>query len=312
MAHESPGILLLAMGGPSALDETETYLEAIFSDRAMVRMPVPASVQRRLARVIARRRGPETRRRYEAVGGKSPLLEETRKQADALERCAGWPVAVGMRHSSPGFGDGLAELRARGAVRIVAVPLFPQYSGATTGSALGELRRISRGMDVRVVTDHHAEGGYIEAVAARARAALRAGDHLLFAVHSLPRSQVRAGDPYVRQVEESARIVAERASVPARRWSLAFQSRVGPVRWQGPALDEELDRLTKTGARGLVVVPLSFVAENLETLFDLDIAFAKECRDRGIERFIRIPAVGVAPEYIEGLARLVRLEVSHE
>jgi len=267
--------------------------------------------QRYLARIIAARRTPIVRERYAAIGGGSPMTAITRRQAKALAREIGRPVSCGMRYAPPRTADAITELLGQGVRRLVVLPLYPQYSRCTTASALADLERCRGSVSVTVVKDHHDDPGYVESLAESMRPLLadwpshRRG-RVLFVAHSLPLKYVRSGDPYISQTRRTARLVAQAAGLRDGDWNLAFSSRVGPVRWQGPSLEESVAQLHAEQVRHLVVVPVSFVAENLETLWDLDIVFREQCAAAGIDSFRRVPALCDSPTYIATLARLVR------
>lgn len=307
------------MGGPESLEGVEEYLRALFSDRDMIRMPFGGLYQDRIARWLARLRARTVRRRYAAIGGGSPLAAITRRQACALERKLGKPVSIGFRYARPRTDEAVRELVARGALRLVVLPLYPQFSFCTTGSALADLQRCASGLAMHVVGDHHDDPGYVQAVAENLRQALgdwcgEAPCRILFVAHSLPLRYVRRGDPYVDQTRRSARLVSEAARLPDGSWNLAFSSRAGPVRWQGPTLEQMVARLQREGVRRVAAVPLSFAAENLETLWDLDIDLRSRCARAGIADFRRVPAPGDSPLYLEGLGRLAMraaAEVNH-
>jgi len=313
-------VLLLNMGGPRRPEEIEDYLRRIFSDRDMIAMPGGRFYQDRLARFIARRRAPRVAQRYRLIGGASPLDAETRRQAAGLARLLHCPVAYAMRYIEPFIPQALADLNGERPRRLVVIPLYPQYSRATTLSAIREFRRHAGPRPHIFVEDHHDHPGYIEALAeGTAHCAARLdGDgkrHVLFVAHSIPLKAVAAGDPYVAQTEATVRAVTERLALDDG-WSLAYSSRIGPVRWQGPSLEEELDRLAGENVRQLVVVPVSFVAENLETLYDLDHVFRQQCAAAGITRLERVPALGDSPRYLGALADLAaqaarKLEAEH-
>jgi ferrochelatase len=305
------GVLLLNMGGPERLKDIEGYLGELMADREMIRLPLGRFYQNRLARFIASRRAPLVRQRYAAIGGGSPLGEITRRQAVALSGKLGRPVSYAMRYTRPRTADALAELIGQGVRSLVALPLYPQYSRCTTGSALADLESLKGDCPVAVVRDHHEEPGYIEALAENLRPLLadwpsHEDGRVLFVAHSLPLKYVRSGDPYVMQTRRTVELVARVVGLQDRQWRLGFSSRVGPVRWQGPTLEESLARFRAEQVRHLAVLPVSFVAENLETLWDLDIVFREQCAAAGIKSFRRAPAVGESPRYIETLARLAR------
>jgi ferrochelatase len=307
---DSVGVVVMNMGGPGSLDEVRPYVRRVLSDHRVVRLPAGGRLYQGLfASLVARRRERAVRERYLAIGGRSPLLAETRALADRLSAELAAPVAVAMRYSEPSAADAVVELMRQRPRTLVGLSLYPQFSSATTGSSLADLALAVPG-DVRllVVDRHHREPGFLDALAASARDGLeRAGGraHLLFTAHSVPVAYTRAGDPYVAEVEQTVAGVASR--LPASQGhSLAFQSAMRFGAWHGPSLDQELSRLLAEGVRRLVVQPVTFASENLETLYDLDIAFEREAAERGIERFVRQPTPGRSDAYVKGLARQVR------
>ncbi len=298
------GVVLAAFGGPESPSEVEAFLEALFADRDCVRTPLPAAIQRALARRVARRRAPETASQYEAIGGKSPLNDVTHAQARALaaaltERLgAPVPVAVALRYHRPSAAEAVDELARRGVRRLVVVSHYPHYCIATAGSSFNDLARalaksatpFERVDFVPAWFDHP---DYIEALARRITTSLgalppAARRHLLFSAHGLPVSYVRRGDPYPDQVRQTIRRVLQRVDLPPGVGiSLSFQSRVGPTRWLGPATDAEIRRLGAEGVEALAVVPISFVGDHIETLYELDITYRELAARWGIEHWQR-------------------------
>jgi ferrochelatase len=218
-----------------------------------------------------------------------------------------------MRYWRPTTEDALEALLARGCRRFLHLPLYPQESRATTGSSSLELRRAlevrGAGASLGEIRSWHLHPGYLEALSrtvseglARLRAQGGESPHVLFSAHGLPERFRRSGDPYVGQVEETFRAAASRLVEPS---SLSFQSRVGPVRWVGPATDETIVRLAKEGVRALLVVPLGFVSDHFETLFEIDVLYRDLARRSGIERFLRAPSLNDRPDFVAALADLV-------
>ncbi len=317
MPEDKTAVLLLQMGGPDSLDGVEPFLINLFSDRDIIRLG-PAFLQPLIARWIARRRAPKVEAQYEKIGGRSPLRELTSAQAQALEETLGggfrcFPV---MRYTRPSTIDALATVKKAGISRLVALPLYPQYSRATTGSSYNELRRVLALSRVKFeltgIESFHDHPRYIEALVQTVEEGLagfsgREVVTLLFSAHSLPVSFIERGDPYLSQVQETVRLVMER--FPGRRHELAFQSKAGPVKWLEPSTEDVINRLAEEGCRNLLVVPVSFVCDHLETLFEIDITYAELARDKGIERFLRAPSLNCASPFIDCLADLVRKTV---
>jgi ferrochelatase len=315
-------VLLFNLGGPGTLDEVEPFLVNLFSDRDIIELPLGAVFQPAFARLIAKARGPSVRRNYASIGGGSPQLRLTLAQAEALSarlsRGDGRvPVAVAMRYWRPGTAEALRRLAAEGVERIVTLTLYPHYSRATTGSSERELRRLLarpewRGrFRVSGVDRYPEEPAYLDALAATVREALAAfpadtrdGVVLVFSAHGLPQRFVDAGDPYVAETQATVRGVLGRLGV-ANPHVLGYQSRTGPVRWIGPGTDETLRELGRRGVRAVLVVPVSFVSDHIETLYELDQLFADEARRAGVEDYRRSPALNSSPMFIEALAGLV-------
>ncbi len=320
------GILLLNLGGPTRLDEVEPFLYNIFSDPDVVQLPLGFLYQRAFARKMARARAPESRHTYSLIGGKSPILEKTREQARLLEERLGPEIVVevGMRALSPTIEEGVRALLARGAVRIVALPCYPHYSRATTGSALRELRRVLRrtapNLPLHTVCCYPTEPLFIEAWLEQIERTLstvpsgpsgalgrRERAHLLFSAHGLPRRLIDRGDPYLRQLERTIGALIE--YLPTHAYTLAFQSRATRIPWLGPSTQEALTALATHGHAGepvedVVVVPISFVTDHIETLYELDLLIRDHALAEGLSGYHRVAPPGASPRFIETLALL--------
>jgi ferrochelatase len=322
MEHPAPqtepaptGVCLLYMGGPETLDDVRPFLLNLFSDRELIRLPGGRLLQRPMARLIASRRAPRVEGYYREIGGGSPLLRITRKQArllqQALDRRGAFRVELAMRYCAPRVDEALDRLDAAGARRVLALPLYPQYSAATTGSSLGELRRAlagrGPGWDLIEVRDFHDHPGYLDALAGTVRAGLQLLDGdacVVFSAHSLPQRMIDRGDPYQRQVQATVAGVVQRLGLE-QRWHLGYQSRSGPVRWLEPELTGLTDRLLDRGERRLLVVPVSFVSDHIETLHEIDIRLRQRCKDRGAQVFVRAPSLNDDPGFITALEEMV-------
>jgi ferrochelatase len=307
-------VLLLQMGGPDSLEAVEPFLLNLFSDRDIIRLG-PAFLQPVLARWIARRRAPKVEAQYEKIGGGSPIRELTSAQAHALEEQLGegFRCFPAMRYWRPSTIEALAAVKKEGISRLLALPLYPHYSRATTGSSFNELRRVLAlsGAEFRLSTieSFHQHPQYIAALARTLEEGLGffpEGEEvtLLFSAHSLPVSFIESGDPYLSQVEETVRLVMER--FPKYRHHLAFQSKAGPVKWLEPATEESIARLAGEGCRNLLMVPVSFVCDHIETLYEIDVTYAALAREKGIAQFHRAPSLNTSPLFIDCLADLVR------
>jgi len=306
-------VLLLQMGGPDSLEAVEPFLLNLFSDREIIKIG-PAWLQPVIARFIVKKRKRHVEENYSLIGGKSPLKQLTAEQADALEKAlgGGYRCFVAMRYWHPSTLEALAEIRRAGITDITALSLYPHYSRATTGSSINELKRLlaEAGVDfkVRYIDSFYNNSGYIDSMEERIKEGLElfhplADVELLFSAHSLPQSFIDEGDPYLDHVKESVRLVMERFNL---KHHLAFQSRAGPVKWLEPSTDDMLKRLAESGVKNLLVIPLSFVSDHIETLHEIDIEYSKKAWELGIAKFERMPSLNSSPTFINALAQMVR------
>jgi ferrochelatase len=315
------GVVALNLGGPASLDEVEGFLYRLFSDPDVIQLGWARPLQRPLARMIARRRAPESRKAYAEIGGRSPIGDESAAQAAAVAEAlgrAGLPARgyVAMACSRPFAEDAVAAMSADGVTRAVALPLYPHHSRATTGSSLRLLDAALTAAEGRIalarVERYPDAPGFVEALADRIRDALaelpparRDDAPVLFSAHGLPESYIRRGDRYLDDVRTTVAAVSEALAFGPRA-RLAFQSRVGPQRWLGPYTDEDIDRLAAEGETALCICPVSFTGEHIETLQEIDILYKRRALDKGIRHFARARAVGLHPAFIAALAELVR------
>jgi protoporphyrin/coproporphyrin ferrochelatase len=311
-------ILLLNMGGPATEGEVRPFLRSLFADPMLLELPGGGVLRPILSRIIPAVRTRKVQRAYASIGGGSPLLRMTLRQAEALrtELCRRGhetvQVEVVMRYTPPRAAEVLARLAARGETRALALPLYPHECRATTGSSLAELEslrpHLAPALNIQVVHSWHLDPGYLEALTGRVRTAidslpLAARPHaaILFSAHGVPAALPRGGDPYVGQVKETVAAVLERlGSGHAHR--LGWQSRTGPVKWVGPGTDQVIAELA--GTEAVVVVPVSFVSDHLETLYEIDLLFGAQARLAGIRHFVRTAALDCAPGFIAALAGL--------
>jgi ferrochelatase len=274
-----------------------------------------------LAWWISTRRSKYVAEHYAEIGGRSPIRLLTERQrdalAEALEPRVDPVVVIAMRYWHPLSAEAAAELLRRGPLdELVLLPLYPHYSFATTLSSLKEWRRVYQPTTANtrehLVEHFFNHPGYIEAVVDRIRTALRqfadpAAVHLVFSAHGLPMSLVEKGDPYAHQVEETVRLVCDRgaASDWPREHTLCYQSRVGRQKWLEPSLTVTIEKLAREGVREMLVVPISFVTEHIETLHEINIEAREEAEKFGVKTFRMMPAVGDSPLFISALADVV-------
>jgi ferrochelatase len=299
------------LGGPRSLAEVEPYLYELFNDPLVVTAPF-GPLRPLFAKLVSKTRAPSSAEKYALIGGKSPIVEGTEAQARALaaELGPGWSCHLAMRCGHPNTEEGVREALAAGADRAVAFPLYPQYANATTRSSLLELRRLwPKGKPLAEICTWHDHEGYLDASAAALRETLskvtpELRDRILvvFSAHGLPMSQVRKGDPYPGYIEHSARETARRAGVAA--FQVTYQSRVGPARWLGPDTVQFLE--ASAAGKVVVTVPIAFVSEHLETLYDLDILARQAAEKGGAKGYLRVPALGTRPDFVAAMADVVR------
>jgi len=307
-------VVLFNLGGPDSPDAIEPFLRNLFSDPAI--LSVPGFVRAPLAKFIARRRAPVAREIYAKIGGRSPILEETRAQAGALEtvlRARGHEARafVAMRCSPPFSEDCARDVAAWKPERIVLLPLYPQFSTTTTASSFGAWERAAHGLKVTTsrICCYPQQKGFVTAAAGlisemwnRRKAGI--DYRLLLSAHGLPERTIARGDPYRWQVEQSAAAIVDRLGIKGLDWQVCYQSRVGPLKWIGPATDAEIRR-AGTDGKGVVVAPIAFVSEHSETLVELDIEYGHLAKESGVPDYLRVPTVGTQPVFVEGLADLV-------
>jgi ferrochelatase len=307
MAGSTTGVVLLNLGGPDTPEAIRPFLYNLFSDREIIRLG-PGFMQRPLAWLIAARRAPKTARYYALIGGGSPINAITRAQGAALElrlrEHGDFRVFMAMRYWHPFTEETLAEMEASGVARIIAVTLYPQYSVATTGSSERALRRAleARGASAppcASASGWHDNPFYIEALATLLgeKLAEHPGAHVLFSAHSLPRKFIDEGDPYERATRATAEAVMAGIEAP---WGLGYQSKSGPVEWLGPSTEDELRRLAREGVREVVVVPVSFVSDHVETLYEIDILYKRIAESLGM-RLVRAASLNTHPLFIKAL-----------
>lgn len=326
------GVFLLNMGGPSSLDEVKPFLVNLFSDNDIIPLPIGPRAQRVFGTIFGSLRGRrdgKVARSYAAMGGGSPQRRESEMQARALAarldaevpEGAPWKTYVCMRYAAPMTDEAIAAARRDGVDTLVVLPLYPQYSATTTGSNLNELARQMavqrwRPRTLHIVRDYHDDPAYQDALAASVARTLeglpaekRAKAHIFFSAHSIPMRVVNAGDLYPPQIEATTKGVMERLRKRGieNAYTLAWQSRVRPfTEWLGPQTDDTIRALAAKGEKHLLVVPVAFVGEHIETLVEIDEEYGELARSVGIETFVRVPCLRDDAAFIGALAGIVR------
>ncbi|HWA60043.1 MAG TPA: ferrochelatase [Caulobacteraceae bacterium] len=313
MTGRRVAVVLMNLGGPDSPEAVRPFLRNLFADPAIIAAPAP--VRLTLAELISRGREKSARENYAKIGGASPLVRETRAQAEALEAELRrrspqdeTRVFVAMRYWKPDTAETVRDVAAFAPDEIVLAPLYPQYSTTTTASSLKAWREAYRGPGrSRALCCWYANEGLVEA---HAQAILRTWEEagrpqvrLLFSAHGIPERNVAAGDPYQWQVEQTCAAIAARLG-EGWDWRICYQSRVGPLKWLQPYTLQALAEAGEDGV-GVLIDPVAFVSEHIETLVELDIDYAEKAADLGVPLYLRAPASGVDGRFVAGLADAV-------
>ncbi len=318
MTRTSPrvGIVLFQLGGPDTLEAIEPFLYNLFCDPDIIDFPFARIGRKPLAKLISTKRARKVQHHYATIGGGSPIRRHTERQARALEnelknqgidaRCF-----VAMRYWHPFTREAIAELRAAECDELVLLPMYPQYSSTTTGSSLNEWRRhFTDDLPVHCVESFYRHPTYLDAVAEKVNEALSSfpepeRPEIIFSAHSVPMSVIEKGDPYQRQIEETVRLLRERAG-----WHnshrLCYQSKVGASRWLQPSLHHTLRQLAAEKVREVCVVPIAFVSDHVETLGEIDHEARHQAQRLGITQFEMSAGLNDSPRFIQALGELVQ------
>jgi len=331
------GILLLNLGGPDSLEAVRPFLYNLFSDREIIQLG-PPFLQKPVAWLISTMRAGKSRDMYRQIGGRSPILDITRAQADALEKALNqgpgtedqgdgvrttdnvqrYKVYIGMRYWRPFISDAVNEITNDGIERLVVLTLYPHYSRTTTGSSINDFKRslARQTFQVRYIEAWHDFPPYIDALAeliAEGMLKFEGEDAaLLYSAHNLPTSFIQEGDPYLEHIKNTIKHVNARLSeapyaMKSLNWQLSFQSRSGPVEWLEPGTDQTIIRMAGEGVKNLLVVPISFVSDHIETLYEIDILFVELARKQGIN-LKRCRSLNTSETFIHALKELVLSE----
>ena len=317
------GIVLFQLGGPDSLQAVEPFLLNLFLDPDIIPLGPFGLLRRPIAKLISSRRSIPVAGKYAEIGRRSPIGMLTERQrarlVEALSPHVEAIAVIAMRYWHPFTSQAVEELRRASPLdAIVLLPLYPQYSYATTLSSLKEWRRVygnpSNGPKEHTIGQFYNHPLYIQALVERIGSVLRqfpdsSRIHLVFSAHGLPISLVEKGDPYPRQIETTVRLVCEMGAQQHAGWPrthlLCYQSRVGPAKWLPPPLTGTIERLGHEGVKEMLVVPISFVTEHIETLHEINIEARADAKKFGINTFRMMPAVGDSPLFIGALKDLV-------
>lgn len=306
-------VVLFNLGGPDKPESVRPFLRNLFRDPAIISAPGP--VREFLAWLISTTRTKEATANYEKMGGGSPLVPETEKQAAALTEALGaarpdeeYRCFLAMRYWRPFVKDAVAELKAWGPDEVVLLPLYPQFSTTTTASSLKAWKDAGGG-EARTICCYPTETHLIDAHAklieeSWVKAGRPSEPRVLFSAHGLPEITVKKGDSYQWQVEQTVAAVVERLPEPLKTHEICYQSRVGPLKWIGPATEEAIERACEDG-KHIILSPIAFVSEHIETLVELDEEYGELAEEWGAPGYERVPALGTQPDFIAGLKTLV-------
>lgn len=320
-AKPKVAVLLFNLGGPEKPADVQGFLYNLFADKRIIGLPF--GLRQAVAAMISSRRAPMAQKNYALMGGGSPILKETRAQADALQAVldqslmdAEARVFIGMRYWHPFIEATAEDIAAWQPDHVVVLPLYPQFSSTTTLSGFDAFRKAYKGLgQVHQVCCYAGNPHFIKAhveVISAALASVTAPENyrLLFSAHGLPESIVKRGDPYQEQVEASVRRVMEALSVDME-YTICYQSRVGPMTWIGPSTDDTIREAGRDG-KSVILVPIAFVSEHIETLVELDIEYGHLARDAGVPDYVRVPALGVNAGYIQALRDEVQKAIASD
>ena len=307
-------VVLFNLGGPDGQEAVRPFLFNLFRDPAIIQLPAPARYA--LAALISTTRAKSARANYALMGGGSPLLAETKAQAQALEQALRGEglearVFVAMRYWTPFSDETARRVAAFAPDEIVLLPLYPQYSTTTSGSSLQDWARVYRGPGrTRTVCCYPTALGLVDAHVAEIRKVWKAPDNwpgevrLLFSAHGLPQQVVDAGDPYAAQIAATAAAIAEQLP-EFPDWQVCYQSRVGRLKWLGPSTEEAIRQAAADG-KGVLICPIAFVSEHVETLVEIDRDYAELAKAEGVQPFLRARTLQTSPDFIGELARAVQ------
>ncbi len=304
-------VILFNLGGPDSLDAVEPFLFNLFNDSAIISLP--GIFRYPLAKLISKRRAPIARGIYEEMGGKSPILQETKMQALAIEKSLEkekdhYRCFIVMRCWHPRAEDVIKKVREFNPEQIILLPLYPQYSDATSGSSIKEWLDVCKKEDFKIETKiiccYPTEKDFILSYANLIKAKINLKNLtetiLIFSAHGLPENKIKQGDPYQWQVEQTVNELFKKLSIKNLNYILSYQSRVGPLKWIGPSTDTVIKEQAQKN-KILIVVPVAFVSEHSETLVELDIEYKKLAIENGSKDYLRVPAVTVNKDFINSL-----------
>ena len=308
-------VVLFNLGGPDKLDNVEPFLFNLFNDPAILNLP--SFIRYPLAKLISKRRTPTAKAIYKEMGGSSPIVKLTRDQASSLEQYLNmnekdnnYKVFIAMRCWHPRASETMQLVKEFNPTEIILLPLYPQYSAATSGSSILEWKEIAKKNNLNINTSticcYPQDEKFVKAHSELIKKNINGLSNfkLIFSAHGLPEKNIKKGDPYQWQVEQSVNKIINEINNDNIDYILSYQSRVGPLKWIGPSTDEVIIDNAKRG-KNLIVVPIAFVSEHSETLVELDIEYEKLAKENGCKNYIRVEALGINKYFIESLSDLI-------
>ena len=308
-------IILFNLGGPDKLENVEPFLFNLFNDPAILNLPT--FLRYPLAKLISNRRAPVAKKIYAELGGSSPILKLTKEQSEALEIKLNqtqeedeYKCFIIMRCWNPRAKDVIKDVQLYGPDEVVLMPLYPQYSAATSGSSIKEWKDVCKKNNYHVKTSticcYPTDQNFINAHTKEITKKIKdlKNFKLIFSAHGLPEKNIKKGDPYQWQVEQSVKKIVESLNDENLDWILSYQSRVGPLKWIGPSTETIIIENSKIG-KHIVLVPIAFVSEHSETLVELDIEYKEIADANGCKNYTRVPALGINEDFIKAMSELI-------
>ena len=308
-------VVLFNLGGPDKIENVEPFLFNLFNDPAILNLPT--ILRYPLAKLISNRRAPVAKKIYEELGGSSPILKLTKEQSGALETRLNqsdtdneYKCFIVMRCWNPRANNVIKDVQLFNPEEIILMPLYPQYSAATSGSSIKEWKDVCKKNNYKVKTSticcYPTDQNFINAHTKEIIKKIKELKNfkLIFSAHGLPEKNIKKGDPYQWQVEQSVQKIVENLKIENLDWILSYQSRVGPLKWIGPSTEDIIIKNSKIG-KHIVLVPIAFVSEHSETLVELDIEYKEIADANGCKNYTRVPALGINKDFIKAMSELI-------
>jgi ferrochelatase len=308
-------IILFNLGGPDKIENVEPFLFNLFNDPAILNLPT--FLRYPLAKLISNRRAPVAKKIYQELGGSSPILKHTKEQSNELEIKLNqtqtedeYKCFIVMRCWNPRAKDVIKDVQLYDPREVILMPLYPQYSAATSGSSIKEWKDVCKKNNYNIKTSticcYPTDQNFINAHKKEIIKKIKdlKNFKLIFSAHGLPEKNIEKGDPYQWQVEQSVKKIVESLNDKNLDWILSYQSRVGPLKWIGPSTDDIIIKNSKIG-KHIVLVPIAFVSEHSETLVELDIEYKELAVKNGCKNYTRVPALGINEDFIKAMSELI-------